>query len=467
MERAAPSNLNYQDVLPIAISSKAQTRSFFPEGGAIYGPNGGSKPSVVRIPVSADSFLDGPNSYFRMDLKNTATHGAAPAPTALKLGMDYPQSFIQRVRILSGDGTVIEDINEYGRLYAGILYPSQASQGMYSEGGITNAQSDFYKSTTDTTGSSPSLTSVTLTKAEPLHNGVTVATGAIANAATAHLCFNLAAGFLNLSKFVPLPMLSSGFIVELSFGSPGSAGVYDTGVPNADAWEISNIRYEAHLVSLDREFGDRLRMVMEASGGVLQLASSTYRHFSGQWGSAATAVTINCPVRAKSIKSILFKNTIEADVVGNAKFGVSSGCSHGIESFQFRVGSVAYPSSPVDCGAAAANKSIPYMELRKAFGTLNDYLHGSPLAQKGTYLSSATASAAAGASGIVGPLGYSFDSFPSTALESGTNSAANSLVTTLELKGAVGATTATTVDIYAMCDMMVYVNLDGSVSVSV
>ena len=28
MERAAPSNLNYQDVLPIAISSKAQTRSF-------------------------------------------------------------------------------------------------------------------------------------------------------------------------------------------------------------------------------------------------------------------------------------------------------------------------------------------------------------------------------------------------------------------------------------------------------
>ena len=190
---------------------------------------------------------------------------------------------------------------------------------MYSEGGITNAQSDFYKSVTSSLGT-PAITGYqTLTQAEPLHNGVTVATGAIANGATAHLCFNLAAGFLNLSKFVPLPMMSSGFIVELSFGSPGSAGVFDTGVPNADAWEISNIRYEAHLVSLDREFGDRLRMVMEASGGVLQLASSTYRHFSGQWPGAATAVTINCPVRAKSIKSILFKNTIEADVVGNAK----------------------------------------------------------------------------------------------------------------------------------------------------
>ena len=461
MDRAAPRNLNYQDVLPVAISSKAQTRSFFPEGGSIYGPSGSSNPNVVRIPVSADAFIDGPNSYIRCDLKNTTT----ATKTA---GVDYPQSFIRRVRIISGDGIVIEDIDGYNRLYAGILYPTQASMGMYSEGGITNAQNDQFKSTSATSASGNPLAYVTTTatNATPLHNDDAQLAAAGSAGDNVHLCFNLACGFLNMDKYIPALMMSSGFLIELTLDVAGSLGVSDAAF-SASAWELSNIRYEAHLVNLDREFSDRLRMVMEASGGVLQLASSTYRHFSGPWAGAAPTATINCPVRAKSIKSILFKNTIEADVTGNAKYGISSGCSHAIEEFQFRVGSVNYPSQPVNCGVAAANKAIPYMELRKAFGTLNDYLHGSPLLQKDTYLASPTASSAKDAGAILGPLGYSFDAFPSTALESGVNSAANSLVTTLEVKGSTAGSTATTVDIYAMVDMMVYINLDGSVSVSV
>ena len=452
MDRAAPRNLNYQDVLPVAISSKAQTRSFFPEGGATYGPIGGANPNVIRIPVSADAFIDGPNSYIRCDLKNT--HGSQT------LGVDFPQSFIRRVRILSGDGIVIEDIDGYNRLYAGILYPSQASSGMYSEGGITNAQNDAFKSTTAQVGSSAAY--LTVTNATPLHNPV----AQVGAGDTKNLCFNLAAGFLNMDKFIPALMMSSGFIIEISLDVPGSVGV-GSGAFVGTSWTISNWRYEAHLVNLDREFSDRLRMVMEASGGVLQLASSTYRHFSGQWASAAQATSVNCPVRAKSIKSILFKNTVETEVTGHTHYGVSSGVSHGINSFQFRVGSVNYPSQPVDCGSAASNPAVPYMELRKAFGTLNDYLHGSPITQKGTYLTALTAGALKDASAVIGALGYSFDAFPSTALESGVNSAANSLVTSLELTGAASGAVLATVDVYALVDMMVYINLDGSVSVSV
>jgi len=452
MDRAAPKNLNYQDVLPVAISSKAQTRSFFPEGGAIYGPIGGAHPNVVRIPVSADAFIDGPNSYIRCDLKNTqGTH---------ELGLDFPQSFIRRVRILSGDGVVIEDIDGYNRLYAGILYPTQASMGMYSEGGITNGQNDQFKSTVAGTGTP--LTSVSVaTNATPLHNVQTQ----LVNGATSHLCFNLAAGFLNMDKYIPALMMSSGFIIEISLDVAGSVGIAKTAGP---VWQISNWRYEAHLVNLDRDFSDRLRMVMEASGGVLQLASSTYRHFSGQWTGGTAAASVNCPVRAKSIKSILFKNTVESEVTGFVKYGISNGVSHGIDSFQFRVGSVNYPSQPVDCGTAAANKAVPYMELRKAFGTLNDYLHGSPIIQKGTYLAQPAAGAGSLQDAVVGALGYSFDAFPSTALESGVNSAANSLVTTLELRGNASAGSATTtVDVFALVDMMVYINLDGSTSVSI
>ena len=450
MDRAAPKNLNYQDVLPVAISSKAQTRSFFPEGGSTYGPIGGANPNVIRIPVSADAFIDGPNSYIRCDLNNVdGTHS---------IGLDYPQSFIRRVRILSGDGVVIEDIDGYNRLYAGILYPTQASMGMYSEGGITNGQNDQFKSTVAGTGT-PLTSVVVSTNATPLHNAV----GQIVHSTGVHLCFNLAAGFLNMDKYIPALMMSSGFIIELSLDVAGSIGIGSA----APVWTTTNWRYEAHLVNLDRDFSDRLRMVMEASGGVLQLASSTYRHFSGQWTGAAAAATVNCPVRAKSIKSILFKNTVETEVSGHGKYGISNGVSHGIDSFQFRVGSVNYPSQPVDCGSNASNKAIPYMELRKAFGTLNDYLHGSPIIQKGTYLAQPAAGAGTLGDAVIGALGYSFDAFPSTALESGVNSAANSLVTSLELKGNSAGSATTTVDVFALVDMMVYINLDGSTSVSV
>ena len=47
----------------------------------------------------------------------------------------------------------------------------------------------------------------------------------------------------------------------------------------AAAYEISNVRYHAHLVDVDRSFYDRMRMAMQASGGVLQMSGTTYKHY--------------------------------------------------------------------------------------------------------------------------------------------------------------------------------------------
>ena len=444
MERVAPSQLNYDDQLPIAIESKSQRREFYPEGGSVYGPNGGAHPNVVRIPINADSMLDVQNSYLRFNI----TSAKASSGT---MGFDFPQSIIKRLRISSG-GVVLEDINSYNRLYCGILYPTQATTGMLKEGSIASGQSNSSIGVV--------ASSVITNQDSPAHNVLAqVASGAVVSH-TVHL----ASGLLNMDKYIPLVMMNAGFIIEIEFDVVGSIGIASGAFTNID-WTVSDIRYMAHLVDLQRDFYDRLRMVMEGSGGVLQLAGQTYRHFSGSFPASAGVASINVPARVKSIKSILFKNTVEADVALNTTFGISNSITKGITSYQFRIGSVVYPPTAVQVGDD--NKGEAYQELRKAFGTVGSLDHGGVLLNNFTYLASPTACALTGAHPVLSPYGLDFEAFNRTALESGVNSADRSLPITLELTAASASATAATTDVYVLCDAIFYVNLDGTCSVSV
>ena len=451
MERVAPNDLNYDDVLPLAVESKSQVRDFMPEGGSVYGPNGGSNPNICRIPVNADSMLDARNSYLRFKLNNTTASSGT-------LGVDLPQSFIKRVRISSG-GVVLEDIDAYNRLYAGILYPSQVSLGGVNEGSICSGQ----QQTMLAAGTTPAIAVTNV----PVHN----ANSQLASGAGLDMTIHLACGFLNLERYIPLVMMNAGFVIELEFDNAGSVGVGSA----ANTWTISDIRYTAHLIDLQRDFYDRLRMVMDGSGGVLQLSGYTYRHFSGQWPATASNATINVPARVKSIKSILFKQTIEADVSGHTKYGVSDGLTHGLSSYQFRIGSVVYPPTAIETrtGSSAtvggANAQA-YQELRKSFGTLGNAEHGGIYVNHHTYFLGGTSEYTGSASGAIPHLamcGLDFESFRSR-LENGVNTADRSLPITLELAGEGGGSqVATTTDVYVMADAIFYINMDGSASVSI
>ena len=444
MERVAPKPLDYDDVLPISIDAKSSRREFFPEGGSIYGPSGGTHPNIIRIPVNADSMLDASNSYIKCELTNTHSGHT--------LGLDTPQSWIKRVRITSG-GVVLEDINSYNRLYGGILYPSQASTGLVAENSVANG-GNF----TSNVGGSGSLNSLAITGNK---------NDQVADGASKTLTFHLACGFLNLQTYLPLVMMNAGFIIEIELDNAGSIGVSNSNFIT-NSFEISDVRYVAHLIDLQRDFYDRLRMIMDGSAGVLQMSGTTYRHYSGQFPSNATNASINIPARVKSIKSILFKNTIEADInvlaSADAAYGVSNAPTHGITEYQFRIGSVSYPPNSVK--VSATNKGEAYQELRKAFGTLGDYQHGGILLNNSSYLASATANAGSLAVPHFAPYGLDFESFPRSATESGVNSADRSLAITLELT-ATAAAVLTTVDCFVMCDAVFYVNMDGTCSVSV
>ena len=138
----------------------------------------------------------------------------------------------------------------------------------------------------------------------------------------------------------------------------------------------------------------------------------------------------------------------------------------GITEAQFRVGSVLYPQSAIQY--SETNKGELFSEIRKCFGTIGSYSHGTAL-NDATFRRDADQSAGAGPYGAGSVksswmLAYDFETFAKSATESGINVADRALPLTLELKtdnDAARGALATRLDIFAMCDLIVYVDMMG------
>ena len=537
MERQAPRQVLYENQLPLAVESKSTRRLFFPEGGSTYGPTGGgANPNIIRIPINADSLLDVQHSYLQFKLNFTAANTRGVAP-------DIGVPFIRRLRIESA-GTTLEDIEEYGKLYGGVLLPAQASVGAVqdssiSTGGIgavsgnativagalantaatavaapaasalagvlqANIEAGINAATADIKAKVDTALTALANSVNTQTSGVATIAGASALAGVKHqitsafhggqnITYNipLVSALMNMDKYLPLVMMNAGLTLELELDVAGSLGLQDTnGAAGAGAgdeapeWTISDVRYVAHLIDLQRDFYDKMRMVMEGSGGVLQLAGTTFRHYVGSVPAGADAdATINIPSRVKSIKSVFFTQTPVASKTNLNEFGVSNSIPNGISEFQFRIGSVVYPPTSVKLGQGTLggpansypNKGEAYAEFRKAFGTLGDYSEGGTMLNNESWFAAGTANDNTCAAGNavppvpkMCPLGLDFEAFPKTALESGVNTADRSLPMSLEIKrSGANAAVVCNCDVWVMCDAIFYVNLDGSVSVSI
>ena len=49
--------------------------------------------------------------------------------------------------------------------------------------------------------------------------------------------------------------------------------------PDANGYEIKDVRYHCDLVDVDKSFYDRMHQSMMSSGGVLQFSGTTYKHY--------------------------------------------------------------------------------------------------------------------------------------------------------------------------------------------
>jgi hypothetical protein len=290
----------------------------------------------------------------------------------------------------------------------------------------------------------------------------------IANTASKKQTFPLLSGFLNMDKYLPLIMMNAGFTLEIHLCDTLRIGMTQTETAGAaagaladSAWKVSNVEYVAHLIDLDRSFYDRLRMVMEQSGGVLQLAGQTYRHFAAQTPANVGPHTISIPARVKSVKSIFATFIPNAHRNVNTSYDTSVFARCNVSSFRFEIGSVRYPQKDVTTG----NESL--VELQKAFGKLGDYQHQMAYGLKHCFNNELERSCNVVNEQALSAftIGYDFEAFQRVALEAGINTADRSLPINL-IYQKDGAGSVTHCDVFVLCDAIYYINLDGTVSVS-
>lgn len=515
-ERVSPPQVNYDNVLPLAVESRSNRREFLPVNGQSFSNSNGA--TIIRIDVNADSMLDATHSYLECDLTNNAT-----ANNFLAVNPFTP-AWIQRLRIESG-GVVIEDINEYSRLYSMLVLNqcpkdyvqnNMNNMGMYNPvvGGNLKATAvgndgsvvggTHHHGQLDTSGANvvPDNICGSLDtelyyppSAQAVINGVQVAvndgaiTGAgsnqpsqsgldviqaksrIASGSSRKMCIPLVSGWLNMDRYIPLIMMNAGFTIELTLCDANRIGLTQTETGGADAgnfvdsaWTISGCKYVAHLIDMERDFYDRLRLVMDDAGGTLQLAGQTYRHYTGNIPAGTGPHTITLPARVKSVKSI-FGTFIDSTQMGsNANYDTSVFQTGNLSKYRFEIGSVRYPQTDV-----SANTSENEVELMKAWGKLGDYSHQQAFSRKhllnaqterdGDTLQNSTLSAYT--------IGYDFEAFQRVALESGINTADRSLPINFICEKSGATTNATRGDFFVLTDAIFYINLDGTASVSV
>jgi hypothetical protein len=272
--------------------------------------------------------------------------------------------------------------------------------------------------------------------------------------------YKLVSGLLDNDKYLPLVLMNAGITLEIEWSAGNEAGC---AVAQNFDYEVSQLRYASHLIDLERSFYDRLRMVQQNSGGVLQIAGQSYRGFRGTIDDGSAQGSINCPARVRSIKSFFFgfkRPTTQA------KFNTSAMGHNNLTQFQLSIGATRYPPTANECDAAT-NKSGAYTELMKAFGKIGSTVH-SDLLNSGNYMVGAGAAGDNDPSDRIPfcPFAIDLESFRHE-IENGIDSSSRALPITLHTTH-TGAITAGCNDVYmyVLYDSLFYVNMDGSVSVS-
>ena len=479
-----PQSIDYTSILPMAVESRARRRGFVPSNGASFVSN---QNNIIEIPVSASAFLDTKHSFLRMNFLNT---------TGVSFGVDYGggHGIIRRLRILQG-GTVLSDCREYNRLMSSIILPCQGNQSNLATRSIKEGQR-FGNSSVNIVPVPPN------TPLDPAV-GATEVTGATVNtptnannstcsaAAGSNYVFSipLMNGLIGTTqdKLIPLFLLNNApLIIEITLAPSLDLGVYGGG---PGAYTIDNVRYMAALVETGPEVEDQIRMVQAQSEGRLVLNGVDYTHHPGNIAANTRGrVTLDIPVRKKSIKSVLFVGAA-GDYAGGAaaqnnRFNLSYGGTLTMSEYQLSVGSRRIPEVPIGFqalnGPAAADFKAPYFsELAKCFGETGS-AHGLGVQsrinnsnQTGLAGNMAVPSPGGGAivSHVFCPYGIDCEAFQPDgkgggALESGVDTATTSQPFALNLDLGVGLAASVTVDMYVVHDSLYFIDTVGNLRVA-
>ena len=479
---AAPKTLRYeQDAgLPVAIEARSNRRSFWPANGDKFSP---SATNVIRMTINSNSFIDFSHSYLQFTVTN------ADADRTLTPDLGVP--FFSRLQIMSG-GQELEDIQEWSRLYATLL-SAQGSRLNSDELSLTQHDPNVFSQV-----GANEVTDITVAELTGLDVGNVAAAGTVALAAkinasleeasgdganrlnpslnpdataltanrgagsSATYSVPIMSGIFNIEKYFPLLLTDQGLDLYFTLAPHVEVGCW-SGIP-AVGYEISNVKYVAHEVNLDDGFVNQMKSSMSATGGMLSLSSTTYRYYQQQHVGNTTSEDHNISCRVKSLKGLIVRPQHQDMATSSSNFGVSTGQNMGITEVQFRIGSVLYPQEPIKF--SNSNKGELFQEIRKCFGTIGSYNHGTMLNDSTLQTVDDERPATVGIASSQRSLfmmAYDFETFAKSATESGINVSDRALPVTMSLtkRTAANVNVATRYDTWAMCDCIIYIDLMG------
>jgi len=460
----APKSLDFnKGIPPKAVQSSANRTFFTPENGGAFSPSTGT--STIRIPVNANAYLNGGESY----LQFTVTNDGADAGSFLCPDLGVP--WFRRLRIESAGATIEDSGLGYNRLY-GMLELAQLSCGQIRQSESIHTCANEFGRLFDQ--------SVCTTECQRAgHLGM----GSIAAGASRTYSVPLVSGLLSQEKLIPMALLNSGFTLVLELADGTDVGVSTqilgsiAGPNYAVNYSINSVRYCAALTSVTEDFTQMLRQEMAQSGGHLTLHGQTWHSYIASLPAGAGG-QVNIPARVRSLKTLLSTFAAVPGTAGirQASFQTSDYSRQGVSQWNYRVGSQPYPETAVSVGVTTLAET--YAELMKCFGTALGTTDHENAMNYGNYAANVQALAVAPTPGaatyasdtarrVVGTfaIGYDCDAFANaSAINAGVDTASRSLQITLEVvRPAVAADApACTVTSWACSDIVFYVGQDGA-----
>ena len=149
-------------------------------------------------------------------------------------------------------------------------------------------------------------------------------------------CLRWTPGHTNISNTVPdgtSPGLAAGAGVE------GSSTYMNWG------YQMTDIEYHANIVTLS---GEAQAVIDQMTGGVYQISTSSYRHYSNTIPAGSTQNEILVPARFSSLKSLFHCLRPQSNLNSAVNFSISERIKNYFTRAQLRIGSALYPSQPIE-----------------------------------------------------------------------------------------------------------------------
>lgn len=379
-EFALPLGLRYNLNVADAVPSSKNIQQFLSSNASTFT---GTSNNVCRIPIGSPAFLDLKNSLLQFDFKNA---NATDNTLQLDGGADC---VIRRLRVISSDGSIIEELHQYG-LLSSVLDQYTMGVGSQKVSKILKGapgRNDDTVAFTGTAGAAAATSEgksyksglkVFTTVAGPANSESNISgDGGIGydqedsdilnqNISRKYM-FQLKLGMFNLAT-AKLLMPNTNFTLEIEFNDPVNCTVI--GADENPKYEVTNVELHVPAIVInDASFMQRMNQRMNQ--GVV-MSCNSYAHFVNTTGIVAAGVSKDVSqisARARSLKGLMSVFRKQPNTTNKQLFSLSKRSIEYLESYQYRIGSTNYPVDRIDI--KTGKTAVDVLPIRAAAASLN------------------------------------------------------------------------------------------------